>query len=103
MANIRGEQRMAAERMGQRTGAFESELIGREIAAKRGEIEHALSTMADLLPEDQRLELQRYLGELDNAYKQNALTSENDRFASQLGFNYADRSSYWDALRRGMV
>lgn len=102
-ANIRGEQRMAAERMGQRTGAFEAELMGRELTARRQEISEALSLLGGLLSDDQRLALQRELGLLDNAFRHQSLQSNNDQFAAQLGFNYADRSNYWDSLRRGLL
>lgn len=128
-ANLQGEKRMAAERMGQRTGAFESELVGRELMAKRQEIAEALAGMAGLLTEEQRIALQRELGLLDNAIKQQGigiagreldirsqlgqgdldlrrllgergLNDTNDRFAAQLGFDTADRASYWDLERR---
>jgi len=103
LANIRGEQRMAAERVGQRTGAFEAELMGRELSARRQEISEALQMMGGLLNDQQRLSLQKELTLLDNALRTTAMNNENDRFSAQLGFNYADRASYWDALRRGLL
>jgi len=101
--NMQGESRMANERMGQRTGAFEAELVGRELTAKRQEISEALSGLGNLLTEDQRMELQAQLAQMDNAIRQQGLTSQNDQFAANLGLQVADRSAYWDALRRGQL
>lgn len=102
-ANTRGAERMASEKSGQRSGAFEAELMGREINAKRQEISDALQQMGGLLTSDQQMSLQRELSLLDNALRQQSINSGNDQFSAQLGFNYADRSSYWDALRRGLL
>lgn len=120
-ANLRGEQRLQAERLGQATGSFEAQLIGNELMARRQEIQNALSQMGSMLSVDQQNALQRQLGILDNAIAQQSLgnnllstllgnqlgwanlNSNNDQFAAQLGFNTADRASYWDALRRGLI
>lgn len=55
--NMQGERRMAAERLGQATGLFESQVIGREVEARRQEIREALDLWGNLLTEDQRMEL----------------------------------------------
>lgn len=73
LANIRGEERIAAERSGQRTGAFEAELIGREIQSRRQEIAQALQGMQGILSADQQVGLQRELAALDNAIRQQQL------------------------------
>ena len=125
LANLRGEQRMAAEGTGLNTANFQSELVGREIMTRREEIQNALLQMGDMLSGEQVAALQRELGMLDNAIKQqqvglgsrgldldqlrtellnrqfyDGLQSENDRFTAQLGFNRDDRARYWDMEMR---
>jgi hypothetical protein len=100
---LRGENRMATERMGQRVGGFEAELIGRELTAKRNEIMQALASMQGMLTADQQLALQRELALLDNALRSQQMGYNNDQFAAQLGFNHADRSRYYDLLERGLI
>jgi hypothetical protein len=122
LVNLQGEKRIAAERLGQKTGAFQAELIGRELTARRAEIQAALQQMGDMLTEEQRLSLQRELGLLDNQIRGReldirhdlggrdldlrqllglrALDDENDQFALRLGFDTADRNAYWDDRRR---
>jgi hypothetical protein len=122
LVNLQGEKRIAAERLGQKTGAFQAELMGRELTARRAEIQAALQQMGDMLTEEQRLSLQRELGLLDNQIRGReldirhdlggrdldlrqllglrALDDENDQFALRLGFDTADRNAYWDDRRR---
>lgn len=64
-ANISGERRMLAERAGQRSGAFEAELMGREVTARRDEIQNALTQMGGMLSEDQQMALQREMAQLN--------------------------------------
>lgn len=121
LTNLRGEQRMSQERMGQNVGGFRAELLGRELSARREEIAQALSSMGGMLNADQQLALQRELSMLDNAIRQQGLglnerqldlerllgmrglDDQNDRFIADLGFRAADRASYWDSLRRGLL
>lgn len=65
LANIQGERRLAAERAGQASGAFEAEVMGRESMARRDEIAQALSMWGAMLSDDQRMQLQRELAALD--------------------------------------
>ncbi len=109
-ANLRGETRLAAERVGQRTGTMEAGLIGQELQAKRQEIADALSGLKGMLSQDQQLEAQKQLSVLDSQLKQmgynqnwNLALMQNDQFTKQLGLNAEDRASYWDAVRRGIV
>lgn len=116
-ANLQGEARLAAERVGQRTGAFESELMGRELGARRQEIATALSSMQGLLTDQQRMALQRELALLDNALRQQQISlqgqqlglegrrldMQNDQFMRNFGLQEADRASYWDAIRSGLI
>jgi hypothetical protein len=146
LANLRGEQRMTAERTGINNANFGAELMGRELQNRRMEISDALNSMRGMLTNDQQANLQRELDNLDNqlgqvgagmqgvglgfgaagnigqlglgygglgnnlmsALMQNnqfysGLGSQNDQFAAQHGLNVADRASYWDALRRGLL
>jgi len=115
ISNLRGEERLSAERAGQQTGAFEAELVGRELTARRNEIAQALASMQGLLSDQQRLALQKELALLDNALRQQQIglqgqqlglegqrmAMQNDQFLRQLGFQEADRASYWDLVRSG--
>jgi hypothetical protein len=131
MANIRGEERMAAERAGQRSGAFEAELMGRELMAQRDEIQNALSQAQGLLTSQQQLALQKELALLDNAIKEKqiglqgreldlrgrgldlqgqglglqarGMDLEHEEFLRRLAFDEADRGAYWDAIRSGLI
>lgn len=110
MANMRGDERVTAEKLGQNTGAFESELVNREMTTRRNEIAQALSSMQGLLTTEQQLALQRELGLLNNSIQQQQIglqgqqmSMQNEQFLRQLGFNEADRASYWDAIRSGLI
>lgn len=63
-ANLRGERRMASERAGQATGSLQAQLMGREVDAKRQEIQAALSGAAGLLTAEQEASLRQQLGML---------------------------------------
>lgn len=97
-ANLSAETRMTGEDVGQRTAALQSQLMGQELAAKRNEIQNALSQMGDLLTTEQKLALQRELQLYDNALRQQQLAQQQSQFESQLGFNIGDRQAYWDYM-----
>lgn len=117
LANLRGETRMANEKQGQDTAGFEAELMGRELTTRRNEITQTLQSMQGLLTTEQQLALQKELASMDNAIKQQQmglqgrgldlqgqqLSQQNDQFLRNLGFQEADRGSYWDALRSGLL
>jgi hypothetical protein len=117
LANLRGEARIAAERTGQNVAGFQSELMGRELTARRAEIQQALTGMQGVLSGDQQLALQRELALLDNAIKQQQIglqgrgldldwqraLLQNDQFWADLGLRAEDRASYWDAVRSGQL
>lgn len=73
-ANMTGERRMANERVGQQTGAFEADLVGRELTAKREEIAQALESMQGMLTESQRMELQKQLAMMNQAIQNRSLS-----------------------------
>jgi len=114
LANIRGESRMAAERMGQRTGGFEAQLIGRELQTKRDEIAQALNAMTGMLNADQQAGLQRELSILDQAIKEQGIALQgksldqdwqrallnNNQFMADIGLRAENQYNYWnDPLR----
>lgn len=110
LANLRGEERLANERVGQRTGGFEAELMGRELTARRTEIAQALQGLQGFISGDKQMALQRELAMLDNAIRQQQLGlqgqqmgMQNDQFLRQLGLNEWDRQNYWDSLRSGYL
>jgi hypothetical protein len=91
LANMQGERRLVAERQGQAAGAFESEVIGREIAAKRDEIQQALSLYGSMLSDDKRIALQQQLSQLDAALRREGyglqregMAQGNDQFMREL-------------------
>lgn len=113
-----GQQRMSAERLGQDVGGFEANLIGREIEARRNEIQQALSQMGDMLTEQQRQQLQLQIAQMNDSLerlksdRQNSqyfaglgqddrhfysgLNQSNNHFYDRLGFDMDDRDRYWD-------
>jgi len=101
-ANLRGEERMAAERQGQRVGGFEAELMGRELGARRQEIAQALSSMQGMLSADQQAALQREMSALDAAIRREGMGQQNDQFNKNLALNEWDRGNYWDYSWAGM-
>lgn len=116
LANLRGEQRMASERMGQRVGGMEAQLIGQELQTKRQEIAQALNAMGGLLSADQQANLQRELAALDAAIAQQGLSLQNkgldqnwqqallqnNQFMSRLGLDAENQYNYWNDPLRGV-
>jgi len=69
-ANLRSETRLANERVGQRTGAFEAEMVNRELGERRNEIAQALSTMSGMANNAEARGMQEQLALLDSAIRQ---------------------------------
>jgi hypothetical protein len=101
-ANLAGEQRMAAERLGQRTGGFEAELIGREQAARRDEIQQALQMWGGLLSNDQRMALERELATMSNQSHAADRTQANEQFLRELALRESDQNNAWDYRWAGL-
>lgn len=101
-ANIRGEQRMAAEKVGQATSGFLGELLAREQGARRDEVAQALALQSGQLTSDQNRALQGQLGFADLNLRQNALNQSNDQFLRELAlrqWQIGDNSAYqWATL-----
>lgn len=100
---MQGQERMTAEKAGQASGAFEAELIGREITARRDEIQLALAQMGNMLSESQRLALQKELGYLNARLQEQSMNQQQNQFNARLGFETDDRNAYWDAIRSGLL
>lgn len=86
LANIRGEERMAAERMGQRTGAYEADLVLREQTAIRQEIQDALDSLTGLISLDDELALRKELALMDDAINRLKLKEDSRQFNADLGY-----------------
>lgn len=82
---MQGQQRMSAERLGQRVGGFEAQLMGRELEARRAEIQHALDSLGNRLTEDQRIALQRELGIMDDLTRRYGIESQRGIAEGELG------------------
>lgn len=78
LANIQGERRVTAEKVGQSTGAFEASLLQQELTAKRAEIATALATQGQILSAEQTRDLQSKLAVMDQAIKE-ASTNNTSR------------------------
>ena len=101
VSNIAGETRLTADRAGQNTAAFQGQVIGRELTARRDEISQALTLMAGRLTTDQTLALQRELGMIDANLRELAITNQADQFAQTYAQNGWNLTNYDDRIRRG--
>lgn len=89
LANLSGEQRIAAEHAGQDNAGFQSELMGRELQSRRDEISQSLESMRGMLTSEQQNNLQMQLAQLDAQIKRESLAQQNSQFGSNLGYQYA--------------
>lgn len=127
-ANLRNEERIAAERRGQNVSGFQAQLQAREIAAAREEIANALAMESGNLSAMEQATMQQQLAALDAAMGQVSLGLQgrsldiNERqgqssldlqrmaqeisrrqFEQDFGLRAEDRASYWDAVRSGLL
>ncbi len=98
LSNPRGEQRIAAERVGQNVSGFQAQLLQRELMARRDEIAQALTQQGAMLSGDQQRSLAEQLAALDQAIKEasiglgqgqlalgnRSLDTSNDQFMREL-------------------
>ena len=87
-ANLNLERRMGDESVGQNTAAFQAQLMGNELSARRQEIAQALSGMGGLLSDQQRLELQNQLALMDNMLGRNQLAQNAYQFDTNTNARY---------------
>jgi hypothetical protein len=96
MANLQGEKRLASERAGQAAGSLESEVIGREVAAKRGEIEQAIALLMANGQFDKAQQLQFQLASMSDASRAADRSQANDHFMRELALREFDTNNAWD-------
>lgn len=84
-----GLERMTAEKAGQASGQFESELINRELTSRRTEIQQALESMGGILSDEEKNGLQRELSNLNASLETAKMNTQNNQFFA--GLNQEDR------------
>lgn len=89
------QDRMATERVAQGVASMQSELMARELSARRAEIADALAGEGNMLGADQQVGLQQQLASLDNIIRQQqlgisgrGLDLERELGLGQLGLGY---------------
>lgn len=102
-ANLDAVGRSMAEKGAQAGGDFQATLMGNELKSRRDEIQQSLQEAGSLLTADQQLALQRELGTIDAALRQQQITSGNDQFTARLGLDTSNQANYWDAIRQGLL
>lgn len=85
--NLSADSRLAAERAGQASGAFESELMGREQDARRAEVQQALDLYGSQLTEQERQSLQMELAQMSDATQRYGMNLTNDQYLRRLGLD----------------
>lgn len=110
LANLQGERRLAAERQGQAAGAFESEIIGREISGRRDEAAQALALASQQGNLEQQLSAQKELANLDALLRREGfglqreglglqrdqMNLSNDQFLKELALRQWNDENAWD-------
>lgn len=79
------ERLAAAERGGQASGLFESQVVGREIQARRQQIQQALGMFGESLSDDQRRALQKQLADLDAQLRREGLSTQSGLGMADIG------------------
>lgn len=87
-ANLDLERRMGAENVGQNTAQYESQLMLGEVAARRQEIQNALSQMGQYMTEQQRMALQQRLADMDNLLARDTLGQRAFEFDTNTNARY---------------
>jgi hypothetical protein len=93
--NIRGEQRMSAERAGQNVGAFEAELMGRELQSQRDQLTQQLQMYGASLSQQEQQAFQTQIALLDAQIQES-------QFGRRYGLDVETQQAYFDAVNRGM-
>jgi hypothetical protein len=73
---MENERRLSNENAANAQGAFESQLVARELQNRREEIQNALTNLRGMISADQAAELQRQLAELDAALKREGVSAQ---------------------------
>lgn len=93
--NIAGETRMANERFGQQAGLLESEVLGREVSARRDEIAQALQLWGATMSTEQQMALQRELAMLNDRARSADRNQSNDQFLRELALREFTVNNDW--------
>jgi hypothetical protein len=99
-ANIGNEERSSAEQVGQAGADFQSKLMGQELAARRTEIQNALTGQAGLLTSEQQLQLQEELANLQRAESHYQFGASQQQQESQFGRNLGQQGYQFDSNDR---
>lgn len=86
--NLALERRMGSEALGQNTAQYESQLILGEVAARRQEIQNALSQMGQFMTEQQRMQLQKQIADMDNMLQRDSLGQRAYEWDSGMNARY---------------
>lgn len=91
-SNLEGQARLANEKAGQNVGNFQATLIGKELDAKRTEIQQALTSMQGMLTQDQVMQLQMQLKQIEDATQRLGISTAATSAANNtaLGFSNLD-------------
>lgn len=79
------ERLAAAERAGQQSGLFESQIVGRELQNRRDQIKEAIQQFGSTLSGDQMRALQKQLADLDAQIKRESLAQSGSLGAQDIG------------------
>jgi hypothetical protein len=96
-ANISNEERSSAEQVGQAGADFQSKLMGQELAARRTEIQNALTGQAGLLTSEQQMQLQEELAQLQRAESHYQFNQSQGQQESQFGRTLGQRGYEFDS------
>ncbi len=90
--NLGAETRSSEETVGQNIGAFQGQLMQRELDARRQEIESALSGAAGFLTQEQQMALQEELAKLSLAQQESQFGRSQGQQESQFGRSLAEQA-----------
>ena len=74
------------ERSGQDIAGQQAELVGKEVQARRGDLQNSLQLANAIGARDQSTQLQQQLADLDNKYRYASLGQQESQFGRNLGF-----------------
>ena len=100
--NLRGEERMAAERAGQASGAFEAEIIGRLNANRRDELLQYMQMWGNQLSNDQRIAIERELATLNDRARAADRSQQMEQFMRELSLREWDLGQGYDLRWAGL-
>ena len=85
-ANLAGEERLSAERLGQNTAGYVADLQAKELSSQRDQLIQYSQLYGNLLTEQQRQALQLKIAEMDDAVKRLQIKSNESIARNQIAF-----------------